>query len=346
MRACPARGAPTTLRRMDPHRRILAARGRPTGWWAAGSAGADYGRTDAPDWRTVHWAEHMRAVTVESRRIHIVDLGTACGMPILLVHGLGGRWQNWIENLAPLAQRGRVVAIDLPGFGRSQMPVEPISIEGYAHTLERVCDLLELEAPLVVGNSLGGSVVAEFALRFPARVGALAFVSAACLTPADLDSRTAQLALVAGGRIAGSLLRGHTGAVARPRARHLLWSALLRHPTRIAPDTLVELAGESRPPGAAGALAALSLHDVSSELGEIRAPTLVVHGRDDVLIPCSDSEALAQMIVGSELVVFEDTGHIPMAERPLRFNAALRGFAERVRPESEAGSLDGRDRAK
>ncbi|HEX2703259.1 MAG TPA: alpha/beta fold hydrolase, partial [Solirubrobacteraceae bacterium] len=231
---------------MAAHRGILAARGRPASWRTARSASADYGRGDAPDWRTIHWPEQLRAVAVDSRRVHLVDIGSGAGAPILLVHGLGGRWQNWIENIPRLATHRRVVAVDLPGFGRSQLPVGPISIAGYARTLDRVCDLLELEAALVVGNSLGALVVAELALRFPERVAALALVGPACLAPADLDSRTAQLALAAGGRIASSLLRGPHGIVTRPRAQHILFATVLRHPTLIANDTLYELASGVR----------------------------------------------------------------------------------------------------
>jgi pimeloyl-ACP methyl ester carboxylesterase len=312
---------------MEAHRRILAARGRPASWRTARSADADYGRGDAPDWRTIRWPEHLRAVAVDSRRVHLVDIGSGPGRPILLVHGLGGRWQNWIENIPRLAADHRVVAIDLPGFGRSQLPAEPISIAGYARTLDHVCDLLELDAPLVGGNSLGALVVAELALRFPERVGALALVGPACLAPADLDSRTVQLALAAGGRIAGSLLRGPNGTVTRPRAQHILFATVLRHPTLIANDTLYELSSGVRPQGATAALAALRAHDISGELGAIAAPTLVVHGREDVLVPCADAEQIAAMISGAELLMFEDTGHMPMVERPVPFDDALLRFA-------------------
>ena len=312
---------------MEVHRRILAGRPRPASLRAAAGAGADYGASDRPDWRGVRWTERQRALTVSGRRVNYAELGEGDGPPILLVHGLGGRWQNWLENIPRLAQRRRVVAVDLPGFGRSQLPVQAISIAGYASTLERICDLLELEAPLVAGNSLGGLVAAELALRFPDRVGSLALVDAACLTPAELQPRVAQLALLAGGRLASSLLRGPGSAITRPRARHILFAGVLRHPTLIATDTLYELAGSSRPPGTVAALAALGAHDISGELERISAPTLVLHGRDDMLIPCRDAERLAQAIPGAELVVFEDTGHIPMVERPVRFNEALLRFA-------------------
>ena len=85
-----------------------------------------------------------------------------------------------------------------------------------------------------------------------------------------------------------------------------------------------------RPPGATAALAALRAHDISAELGAIGAPTLVVHGREDVLVPCADAERIAAMIPGAELLVFEDTGHMPMVERPVPFDDALLRFAGAV----------------
>jgi pimeloyl-ACP methyl ester carboxylesterase len=308
---------------------ILAGRSRPASLRDAAGAGADYGVSDAPDWRTVAWTDQLRALTVSGRRIHYAEIGYG-DPPILLVHGLGGRWQNWLENIPRLAREHRVVAVDLPGFGHSQLPVAEISIAGYATALERVIDLLELESPLVAGNSLGGLVAAELALRHPARVGSLAFVSAACLTASELQPRIAQLALLAGGRIAGTLLRGPGATIKRPRARHMLFAGVLRHPTLIATDTLFELAGGSRPPGTVPALAALSAHDISGELEAIAKPVLVLHGRNDMLIPFADGERIARAIPGARIVAFEDTGHMPMVERPVRFNEALLEFARKA----------------
>jgi len=107
---------------------------------------------------------------------------------------------------------------------------------------------------------------------------------------------------------------------------------VLRHPTLIANDTLYELSSGVRQPAAAAALAALRAHDISGELAEIEAPTLVVHGREDVLVPCADAEQIAAMIRGAELLVFEDTGHMPMVERPVTFDDALLRFAATVDP--------------
>lgn len=265
-------------------------------------------------------------MTVAARRVHLAEIGSGRGAPILLVHGLGGRWQHWLENIPRLAGQRRVVAVDLPGFGRSQLPVEPISIARYARTLDRVCDLLEFEPAVVVGSSLGAMVAAELALRYPERVERLVLVGAACLAPTELSAHRAHLALAALGRITRALPRGVNGTLTRPRARHLAFASVLRHPTLISTDMLYELTGGKRPAGSVDALDALSGHTIHDELPMIGVPTLVIHGRNDMLINVGDGVDLAAMIDGAELVVFEDTGHLPMIERPARFNEALLGF--------------------
>jgi pimeloyl-ACP methyl ester carboxylesterase len=313
---------------MVAHRRILAPHARPASLRSAPSAGWDYGASDRPDWRDVHWPAYLRAMTVDARRVHFAAIGSGHGAPILLIHGLGGRWQNWLENIPRLSKHRRVVAVDLPGFGHSQPPLAPISIDGYARALDRVCDLLELDAAVIVGSSLGGSVAVELALRHPARVERLVLVSAACLGPAQVSPQSAQLAIAAVGRLATALPQGVNSTLRRPRARHLGFAAVLRHPTRVATDMLYELTGGVRPPGTPGALAALSAHVIREELGTIAVPTLVIHGRNDMLVPCSDGEQLAALVPEAELVIFEDTGHMPMVERPVPFNDEVLRFAD------------------
>jgi pimeloyl-ACP methyl ester carboxylesterase len=321
---------------MNAHRSILSPHVRPASLRAAASAGADYGADDQPDWRAVPWQTHLHAMTIDARRVHVCDVGSGERAPLLLIHGLGGRWQNWLPNIPRLAERRRVVAVDLPGFGHSQLPVEPISIAGYARTLEGVCDLLELDAAIAVGNSLGGLVATELALRQPDRVAGLVLVSAACLAPDEINVVGSQLALLTLARIAAVLPRGAVSTLRRPRARHVAFATVLRHPTRLSTDLLYELAGGPRPPGTLDALAALTAHPIRDELSQITQPTLIVHGRDDLLIPCSDSEQLATLIRSAELHIFEDTGHMPMVERPVRFNDLLLRFVdERARAGGE-----------
>jgi pimeloyl-ACP methyl ester carboxylesterase len=311
---------------MGGHRRILAPQTRPASLRSAASADGDYGVGDTPDWREVRWPQHLRAMTVNARRVHLAEIGSGRGAPILLLHGLSGRWQHWLENIPRFATERRVVAVDLPGFGRSQLPLEPISIALYARTLDRVCDLLELDPAIVVGSSLGGMVAAELALRYPQRVERLVLVGAACLAPTEINAQRAHLALAGLRRVTRALPRGVNGTLTRPRARHLAFAPIVRHPTLIATDMLYELTGGERPSGSLDALDALSTHEIRDQLGSITVPTLVVHGRNDMLIACSDGAQLAGMIDGAELTIFEDTGHLPMIERPVRFNRTVLDF--------------------
>ena len=313
---------------MAPHRHILPSAARPATLASASRAGADYGVSDTPDWRTVPWRAHLRAVTIDGRRVHVVDIGSGRGRPVLFVHGLGGRWQNWLENIPRLAQRRRVIALDLPGFGRSQLPLGEISIPGYAAVIDRLCDLLELDRAVVVGNSMGGFVAAELALRAPQRVERLALVSAAAVSIRDFNPLPASALLAAVARTPLGTADGARLVLRRRRARHLAFATIVRHPTRIATDMLCELAAGRGAAGLAGALGAMMTHDLRSELPGIGVPTLIVHGRDDMLVPLADSVWLATRLPTARLEIFEDTGHLAMVERPVRFNDTLERFVD------------------
>jgi pimeloyl-ACP methyl ester carboxylesterase len=310
---------------MASHKRILPSPARPATLASASRAGADYGVSDRPDWRGVAWRSHLRAVTVEGRRVHLVDIGT--GPAIVLVHGVSGRWQNWLENIPRFADEHRVVALDLPGFGRSQMPRERVSIGGYAATVDRVCDLLELDAVVLVGNSMGGAVAAETAARFPARVARLVLVSAAAISIADFNPAPAAALVSAITHTPLGTPDGLRALLGRRRARHLAFAALVRHPTLIATDVLWELVGGRGAPGLAGAVAAMISNELVDELGQISASTLIVHGRNDMLVPVGDSIWLADQLGDAQLEVLEDTGHLSMLERPVPFNDLVLDFA-------------------
>src|SRR5262249_45328254 len=122
-----------------------------------------------------------RTVLVAGKPMNVVDTG-GDGPPLLLIHGLGGVWQNWLLTIPAFMDRYRVVAPDLPGFGGSEMPTGRISIQGYARVVDELCTRLGRESPDVIGNSMGGFIGAELALAFPTRVKTLVLVSAAGLS--------------------------------------------------------------------------------------------------------------------------------------------------------------------
>ena len=127
-------------------------------------------------------------------------------------------------------------------------------------------------------------------------------------------------------------------AMRRPGLRKLAFNGIMRHPERLRPELLVELMAPAfGAPAYLPSVAALTGYDLLDRLEEIRVPTLVVWGRDDLFVPASDAAGFIERIPGAELVVFDDCGHMPMAERPVRFNRLLARF---VRGAGGGGSRD------
>src|SRR3712207_5975578 len=108
--------------------KLFVPTSRPASVRAARRAGDGYGQTAQPDWRSIDWSRHLRRVDIEGTPVNYVDIGSGELEPVVFVHGLGGQWQNWLENIPRAAAERRVITLDLPGFGRSPMPVDRITI--------------------------------------------------------------------------------------------------------------------------------------------------------------------------------------------------------------------------
>ncbi len=139
-----------------------------------------YGPVGRSEWMDMDWRRHLRWVRIGGRLVNVVDIGE--GAALIFVHGLSGSWQNWLETIPHFARDHRVIALDLPGFGQSEMPAEPISVSGYARMLEELYGALAIASATIVGTSMGGFVGADFAIRYPHRVERLVLVAAAGLS--------------------------------------------------------------------------------------------------------------------------------------------------------------------
>jgi pimeloyl-ACP methyl ester carboxylesterase len=285
-------------------------------------------------WQRVDWREHQRWIVVDGIPVNTIVLGPEQpkgAQPVVFVHGLSGSWPNWLEQLPVFARDHRVIALDLPGFGHSPMPAEKLSIAGYARLLDGLLDRLEIDAAAVVGNSMGGFIGAELAIAFPQRVERLVLVSAAGIsTHQPRGSRQAVPALQRLERIllaSGAWAAAKSDTVARRRRlRELTLSVVARHPGRLdAALTAEQLRGAGKP-GFQQGLEAVIDYDIRDRLGEIACPTLIVWGDSDLLISVRDADVFAELIPNARKVVFTDTGHVSMLERPAEFNAQLAEF--------------------
>jgi pimeloyl-ACP methyl ester carboxylesterase len=313
--------------------KLLASPARPGSPFKAEQAGDDYGGRDLPDWREVNWREHLRQIDFEGRSVNLVDYGESepDKHPVVFVHGLGGCWQNWLENIPRIAAEGRrVVAIDLPGHGYSEMPRDEISISLFGRAVNAVCDELDLGEVVIVGNSMGGFTAAETAIQFPERVERMVLNSAAGLTTSDLAHGPllfgARAVAAAGARVATMSER----VVVRKRLRWPLYYTFIRYPTRIPTDLLYEITHGSGRPGWLPSLKAIFDYDFRDRLPEVRCPTLVIWGEDDMLVPKRDADKYAELIPNARKVVLDDTGHSAMLERPKTFNDLVAKFIAEV----------------
>jgi pimeloyl-ACP methyl ester carboxylesterase len=289
--------------------------------------GADptYADGDDSTWMSVDWPAISRDIEIDGHSVHVVDSGGDMP-PLLFIHGLGGVWQNWLLNLPAFMDTHRVVAFDLPGFGESEMASEE-SIPAFARTADRLCAELGIDCPVVIGNSMGGFVGAELAVSCPTRVEKLVLVSAAGLS----TEHVAREPILAVGRAwAGLITRAGTQSdtvIRRPRLRRIFLQAVVRYPERLSVPLTTELVRGGGSPGFNESFRALLSYSFRDKLERVKVPVLIVWGRNDILIPVDDAEMFEHLIgENAHSVIFEDTGHLAMLERPGRFNDLLAGF--------------------
>ena len=210
--------------------------------------GADETYADGDDaaWMGVDWPAYTRRMEISGRSVNYVDTAAEDDeRPVIVfVHGLGGLWQNWLLNIPAFLETHRMIAMDLPGFGASEMPVEKISITGYARLVDELCDRLGVESATVVGSSMGGFIAAELGLSFGTRVERLVLVSAAGLS-IEYQHREP---LVSFARLLSANARFFVArrnlVVNRPRLRRAALQTVVRYPERLsAPLTWEQLAG-------------------------------------------------------------------------------------------------------
>jgi pimeloyl-ACP methyl ester carboxylesterase len=256
-------------------------------------------------------------VDVDGLRISAYVVGR--GEPMVLLHGLGGTKITWTPFLAPLAEGHRLIVPDLPGHGGSAKPRSDYSPRFFARVMTRLLDELEVDRATVVGNSMGGRVAVELALRSPERVTGLALLSPA----------------VPG--IRWRLVMGFTrvfptelGAIPFPLRERWMEVAIKRlfaDPERLPAAGYAMAAGEFiriyRDPMARMAFFA-SLRQIVTErpdpfyasLRGIRQPTLVVFGDRDRLVPPRLGVRLVENLPDARLVVLPGVGHVPQFEEP------------------------------
>ena len=262
-----------------------------------------------------------RMITAMGLRTNVHDVGE--GSPVIMIHGSGpgvSAFANWRLNMPALAENRRVIAMDCVGFGYTDRPADGVySQDLWVKHILAVMDELGVERADIVGNSFGGSMALAMAIHHPDRVGSIVLMGSVGvpfeLTP-GLDA-----------------VWGYEPGL--ENMRHLL--DIFAHNRELVTDELAELRfraanregiseafAEMFPEPRQASVEALA-HD-EADIAKIQCPALIVHGREDEVIPMSNGIKLFELIPNAELHLFGNCGHWTQIEHKDRFNMLVDDF--------------------
>jgi len=266
-----------------------------------------------------------RTVETPSGTLRYNEAGPAGGHPVVMLHGSGPGatgWSNFSGQMAALSDRFRVIAVDMPGWGGSV----PVTYEERNHprTLLELLDALAIDKAALVGNSMGGATSLKFTADHPERVSHLVTLGsgapgARLFLPGGGPSEGYKLLLAAYRDASPEQMQKfvdvfcYDAQFRRPELAQERSDRALAHPEHLANF----VAGIGRPRRGVA---------TEEEIASISVPTLLIHGRDDRVVPYENSLKLCGLIPESQLVVFNRCGHWAQVEKAEQFNRLLADF--------------------
>jgi pimeloyl-ACP methyl ester carboxylesterase len=250
-------------------------------------------------------------------RIHYMVVGE--GKPLVLVHGLAGRAENWLTLVPEFTRNGyRVYALDLLGYGRSDQPDVDYSIALQSDILRQFLDSQRLQQPDIAGWSMGGWVSLKFAADHPERVDRLVLLDSAGLlfdaVNADALRPTNQKELA------------HMMEVLTPHPQPI--------PAFVARDILRNFAVNDWVVARSLQSMRTGRDAMDGKMQAVKMPVLIVWGKEDILTPLSVGEGLHRGLPQSVLYLFDGTGHLAPTERSRQVSAAMVDFLKAEPPQT------------
>ena len=240
------------------------------------------------------------------------------GAPVLLIMGLGLTSDMWHRTRPVLARSYRTLALDNRGVGRSDVPAGPYSIALMASDAAAVLDAAGMETAHVFGVSMGGMIAQEFALQYPGRVRSLILGCTAAGGPTAVRAEPAVLELLT------------TRAAMTPEEFTQAVQPFIHDPSaaqeRIEEDLRIRRQWYPSTDGYVAQLQGILAWEAYSRLEQIAAPTLVIHGETDRLIPVENACLIAERIPGAKLVTIPHASHIFTTDQPEASHRAILDF--------------------
>jgi pimeloyl-ACP methyl ester carboxylesterase len=258
-----------------------------------------------------------RAVLGAGLELPYVEQGDHDGVPVVLLHAWLDSSRCFEQVMAALPERIRAFAFDQRGHGDASKPADGYGLRDFADDVGEFMDAVGLEAAVVAGASSGGYVAQRFAVDHPGRILGLALLG----SPRSLRGPRPAFADVVAtledpidAAFVRELNEGMVGREVSEAVMEALCEENLKVPARVWRDAFEGLLAAEPP----------------LDTGEISAPTRVVWGARDSLLPRADQETMAAEIPGARLLIYADVGHLPIVEAPGRVAADLTALCDAV----------------
>src|SRR5580693_3318872 len=269
----------------------------------------------------------MAFVENQGARIYWDEQGQ--GEPVLLIMGLAYPSQMWYRTRPLLASRYRTLALDNRGIGQSDVPQGPYPIALMASDAAAAMDAASIESAHVFGVSMGGMIAQEFALQYPRRVRSLILGCTAAGGHHAVQSEPEALEAL--------LRRDVTPEEAKETIIPFIYDPATPR-ERIDEDMAIRMKWYPTPQGYMGQLQGIFGWESYSRIAQISAPTLVIHGETDRLVPAGNARLIAEKIPGAKLVLIPHASHIFETDQPAAAHHAIFEFltAQQLRVEAQA----------
>ena len=264
----------------------------------------------------------MPYVTNRGAKLYWEEAGT--GPPVLLIMGLSFTLEMWFSVTPALVGSFRTICFDNRGVGRSDIPRGPYSIRGMADDARAVLDAAGVQSAHVIGASMGGMIAQEFALRYPDRVRSLAL---GCTSYSGIFARWPHFRESPG----LAWFRDGDRIVRERKLRRMLYAAGTPE-DRIEEDIQVRCGCGWEYKGVLSQLAGILLWNSYWRLPSITAPTVVLHGDEDHLIPAANGRVVASRIPNARFELIRRAGHIFITDQPELTISLLTNFLKQHSP--------------
>jgi pimeloyl-ACP methyl ester carboxylesterase len=262
-------------------------------------------------------------VTVQGLKLNYHEAGE--GPPLILLHGGGpgaSAWSNYGQNFPELSEHFRVVAIDMPHFGKSDKPPDRyVDVHWYAQVLADAMRSIGMPKAHIIGNSMGGAIAIELALAAPEMIDRLVLMGAAAsvamFTPSPSEGAKHLMGYYQGEGPTRAKLEAFIRCMIFDQSRITSELVDARYAASTVPELMVE-----RQMGPAAA----ALHNLWRRVDKVPHKTLLIYGRDDRVVPWDTALLLLRLMPNADLHVFSHCGHWAQWERAAEFNGIATNF--------------------